>query len=100
MRALKTLVIGMAVLIFAGVVVLIIGIIDRSSELGDNNTVRLTGFGSVQFELPFGAVVQDTDIDDNRILLRIKLADGGSRLILLSVATGMQVGTVDLKTGP
>ena len=100
MRALKTLVIGMAVLIFAGVVVLIIGIIDRSSELGDNNTVRLTDFGSVQFELPFGAVVQDTDIDDNRILLRIKLPDGGSRLILLSVTTGMQVGTVDLKTGP
>ena len=39
----------------------------------------------------------DTDIDDDRILLRIKLPDGGSRLILLSVATGMQVGTVDLK---
>ena len=54
----------------------------------------------MQFELPFGAVVQDTDIDDNRILLRIKLPDGGSRLILLSVTTGMQVGTVDLKTGP
>ena len=100
MRALKTLVIGMAVLIFVGVVVLIIGIIDRSSELGDHNTARLKGFGSVQFELPFGAVVQDTDINDNRILLRIKLPDGGSRLILLSVTTGMQVGTVDLKTGP
>ena len=100
MRALKTLVIGMAVLIFAGVVLLIIGIIDRSSELGDNNTARLTSFGSVRFELPFGAVVQDTDIDDDRILLRIKLADGGSRLILFSVASGMQVGTVDLKTGP
>lgn len=100
MRALKTLVIGMAVLIFAGVVLLIIGIIDRSSELGDNNTAHLTSFGSVQFELPFGAVVQDTDIDDDRILLRIKLPDGGSRLILLSVTTGMQVGTVDLKTGP
>ena len=100
MRALKALVIGMAVLIFAGLVLLIFGIINRSNELGDNNTTRLAGFGSVQFELPFGAVVQDTDIDDNRILLRIKLPDGGSRLILLSVTTGMQVGTVDLKTGP
>jgi len=100
MRALKALVIGMAILIFAGLVLLIFGIINRSNELGDNNTTRLTGFGSVQFELPFGAVVQDTDIDDDRILLRIKLPDGGSRLILLSVTTGMQVGTVDLKTGP
>ena len=100
MRALKALVIGMAVLIFAGVVLLIFGIINRSNELGDNNTTRLTGFGSVHFELPFGAVVQDTDIDDDRILLRIKLPDGGSRLILLSVATGMQVGTVDLKPNP
>ena len=100
MGALKASVIGMAVLIFAGVVVLIFGIIERSGELGDNNTTRLTGFGSVQFELPFGAVVQDTDIDNDQILLRIKLPDGGSRLILLSVATGMQVGTIDLKTNP
>ena len=100
MGALKASVIGMAVLIFAGVVVLIFGIIERSGELGDNNTTRLTGFGSVQFELPFGAVVQDTDIDNDQILLRIKLPDGGSRLILLSVATGMQVGTIDLKTSP
>ena len=90
----------MAVLIFAGVVLLVIGIIDRSGELGDNNPARLTGFDSMQFKLPLGAVIQDTDIDDDRILLRIKLPDGGSRLILLSVATGMQVGSVDLKTGP
>ena len=54
----------------------------------------------MQFELPPGAIVQDTDIDGDRMLLRIKLPDGGSRLILMSVVTGMQVGTVDLQTGP
>ena len=99
MRALKTLVIGMAVLIFAGVVVLIIGIIDRSSELGDNNTVRLTGFGSVQFCYFWRSCAGYRHRRQSHPL-RIKLPDGGSQLILLSVTTGMQVGTVDLKTGP
>ena len=97
MRALKALVIGMAVLIFAGVVVLIVGLVEKAGELDGDPPQKAAGFEDARIALPTGATVEQTHLDGDRILVRLKLADGTSRLIVVSVATGKQTGTIDLK---
>ena len=97
MRALKTLVIGMAVLILAGVVVLIIGIVEKAgAEVAGEPPAEAAGFDA-WIALPTGATVEETHLDGDRILVRLKLADGTARLIVVSAATGKQTGTIDLK---
>ena len=97
MRALKALVIGMAVLIFAGVVVLIVGIVEKAGELDGDPSAKVAGFEDARIALPAGATIEETHLDGDRILVRLKLADGTPRLIVISAATGKQTGTIDLK---
>ena len=97
MRGLKTLVIGMAVLILAGVVVLIIGIVEKAGELDGEPPAEAAGFEEVRIALPTGATVEETHLDGDRILVRLKMVDGTARLIVVSAATGEQTGTIDLK---
>lgn len=97
MRALKALVVGMAVLIFAGVVVLIVGIVDKTGELDGESPPAAHRFGKTTIALPAGSAIRETRLDGNRILVRLTMADGTSRLIVISAATGKQVGTIDLK---
>ena len=100
MRALKALVIGMAVLIFAGVVVLIVGVIDKAGELDGEAPAPNAGFNTKSIALPPGATIQETRLDGQRILVRLVMADGTARLIVISTATGEQLGTIDLKASP
>jgi len=104
MRALKALVIGMAVLIFAGVVVLIVGIVDKAGELdgqagkpAHQAVVPAATFRDTEVDLPAGATIVDTRLEGNRILLRATLPDGTSRIILISATTGKRIGTIRLK---
>lgn len=97
MRALKTLVIGMAVLIFACVVILIVGIVEKAGEFDGEPPAEAAGFQAARIALPTGATVEETHLDGDRILVRLKLADGTARLIVVSAATGKQTGTIDLK---
>lgn len=100
MRALKALVIGMAVLIFAGVVVLIIGIVDKAGDLDGKTAAPAASFDPATIDLPAGATVQETRIDGDRIVIRLTLADGTARLLVISAATGKQTGVIDLKPSP
>ena len=100
MRALKALVIGMAVLIFAGVVVLIVGIVDKAGELDGQSPADAVVFDPQAIALPAGASVQETRIDGGRIVVRLALADGTARLLVISAATGKQTGIIDLKPAP
>ena len=100
MRALKALVIGMAVLIFVGVILLIVGIVDKAGELDGKTSVSESKFGATAISLPAGAAIEETRLDEQRILLRLALSDGTGRLIVISTATGEQIGTIDLKSSP
>lgn len=94
MRALKTLVIGMAVLIVAGIVVLVVTAIDRAGDGGGTSTAA---FSPATVSLPAGAEIVETRVGDGRIVLRLKLADGNARLVIIDAATGRLSGTVDLR---
>ena len=93
MRGLKALVIGMGILIIAGVVFLIYAIIEKAGEGGG---VGQSGIRS-EVILPAGAQVVETSIGDGVIMLRLRLADGSGRLVVVDPATGKPSGTIDLK---
>ena len=92
MRALKAMVIGMGVLIIVGVVFLIFAIVQKSGS----------GFGGKQtpvassVSLPAGAEVVETRVGDKRIVIRLRLADGSGRLIILDSGSGRLIGQTDL----
>lgn len=96
MRGLKAMVIGMGVLIIVGVIFLIYAIVQKSGdELGG-------GFGagkspvSSSVALPAGAEVVETAVGAERIVLRVRLADGSGRLVILDAGSGRLVGQTDL----
>lgn len=49
--------------------------------------------------LPQGASVDDIEVDGDRIVVRVELPDGGSRLLVIDARTGRSHGVVDLKAG-
>ena len=95
MRALKALVIGMGVLIVVGVVVLVYAIINRVGETGVPELMS----GQSQIELPAGAQIVETSIGGGRIVVRLSLADGSQRLLLIDADTGGRIGAINLKPG-
>jgi hypothetical protein len=94
MRALKALVIGMGVLIVAGIVVLVYAIVDKAGA------PETASFAPAEIVIPKGAAVAETALGDGRIALRLRLADGSGRLILIDAATGRVTGTMELKKQP
>tara|TARA_R110000868_G_scaffold100722_7_gene277145 strand:- start:2473 stop:2760 length:288 start_codon:yes stop_codon:yes gene_type:complete len=93
MRGLKALVIGMGVLIVAGVVFLIYAIIDKA---GEKTAAGRSGL-QAEVALPAGAEVVETSIGDGTIVLRLRLGDGSGRLLVIDPATGKSLGRIDLK---
>jgi hypothetical protein len=101
MRGLKALVIGMGVLIIVGVVFLLYAIIQKSGEdavLG-GMAGSIAGGPAVRSNvtLPAGAEVVETRLDAGVIVLRLRLADGSGRLVVIDRATGKAAGRIDLK---
>ena len=78
--------------IFAGVVVLIVGIVEKAGEL-DGEPRRKPRASRKRIALPTGAIVE-THLDGDRILVRLKLVMA-ARLIVVSAATGKQTGTIN-----
>jgi len=93
MQALKFLVIGMAVLIFAGLALVIVTIANRGGT-------ERPGFGDARVALPQGNAVVETAVSGDRIVLRLRGADGGQRLLLINAVTGTAIGTIELGITP
>ena len=92
MRGLKALVIGMGVLIVGGLIVLVVAAVQQAGNLSAPAAeVKTT------MDLPAGAEIAETVTGDGRIVLRLRLADGSARLIVLDAATGRLAATVDLR---
>ena len=107
MQALKILVAVMGLMIVAGFTVIAVTIFQRATApdteatVGPANAPVATGgaFGKVELALPAGASVVDSTIEDGRLLVRLRLADGATRLMILDLADGGLLGTVDLRPG-
>ena len=83
----------MGILIVVGVVFLIYAIIQKSSENGPFGAAMLQS----EVTLPVGAEVVETSIGDGKVVLRLRLADGSGRLVVIDPETGKILGKIELK---
>ncbi len=96
MQALKVLVIGMGVLIIVGFVVVVVTLASRLSGTGKS------GFGEVPVEVPEGCNVHETQVDGDRLLLRLDgpAARGCHQIVVVDLRAGKVQGRVRLLSGP
>ena len=86
MPALKALVIAMAVLIVAGLAVVVVEIATR---LGTGRPEPPAAApGTLRLAVPEGARIMETVLDGGRIALRLALPDGTARIAVYDLATG------------
>ncbi len=104
MRGLKALVIGMGILLVGGLVVLVVAAVQQAGNLSPApvpasapTSASAPVEAKTAVELPAGAEIVETRVGDGRIVLRLKLADGNGRLVVLDAATGRTAATVELK---
>ena len=103
MRALKALVIAMAVLIAAGLGVIVVALVERAGEPLSDSPKAAAGapaFGEVRVPVPAGARLVETTVAGDRLILRLRLADGAARIVVVDLATGRRLGTVRLVLAP
>jgi hypothetical protein len=104
MRWLKALVIGMGILIVVGTVVMAVMLARRSGPDGEaaGAAPAAANGGSAavvarrRIVLPAGARVVETVLDGDRVALRIALANGAERVVIIDIRTGRRLGTLDL----
>ena len=92
MRALKALVIGMGVLIVAGLATVVVTIANRTLDTDRPPT-------EAAFALPDGAAVLETALDGDRVALRLRLADGTTAIHVFDLATGRRVAVARIEEG-
>lgn len=113
MQALKALVIVLGVMIVAGIAVIGVTIYHRATNLVNSPVPRPAkpapepgfglgfgpGFGRVALDLPPGSRVVEMTAEGDRLILRLRLADGGRQILILDMATGKRLGTFELRDG-
>lgn len=92
LRVLKAVVIGLAVLIAVGLAVVVITIVNRLGGSGGGRGAR--DLGTITHAIPAGAEVAGMTADDGRLYLRLRLADGTTRIDVLDAATGRRIGVI------
>ena len=100
MRVLKALVVGMGVLIVAGLAVVAVTVAGRLAGPPEPAVEAVEAFGTARVAIPPGARIVETATGDGRMLLRLLLADGGTRILVIDLATGRPSGEIDLFEAP
>ncbi len=89
-RALVALVVGLGILIFAGLIVVAVTVASRISD-GDS-----PGFGQIALPLPEGCSIAEATAGEGRLLLRLEgLAERGcDQVIILDLESGRELGRI------
>ncbi len=120
MNALKTLVIGMGILIVAGIAVIAVTIVRRNADAPiaaqdkpavslaqsgvpeSRSGAPLASFGVRDIAVPVGSEIVSISAADGRIILELQDAEQVTRILLLDPATGAALGgwrLVESETG-
>ena len=118
MQALKSLVIGMGLLIVVGTILIVYGLIQRSSDpefsffglKGDDapttRTVQadadtiLRPFGDITVPLASGCRIEDMRPDDGQLFVRVGPEGSCARIIAIELSSGKVLGNVTFWTAP
>jgi hypothetical protein len=97
MRGLKVLVIVMGITILGVVAVLAATVVGRMSR-GTPTPPR--PIAAAPIEIPRGARIEALSTEANRLVVALALPDGNRRLIILDLASGKQIGAIELHPAP
>ena len=96
MRALKILVVVMGIMLVVGFAALILVIAGRVShrrpEAAANHPLATT-----PIEIPRGARVEAMTTASDRLILDLVLPDGDREILLIDLATGARLGTIEMR---
>ncbi len=97
MRGLRVLVVVMGVMIVIGTAVLIAGI---ASKMSHNQPAASAArpFATSAIDIPRGARIEAMTAAPNRLILDLALPDGERRLVVIDLATGARLGTIELRS--
>jgi hypothetical protein len=94
MRALKTLVVVMGIMLIGGFVALVAVIASRLSH-----TNSAPSFAAA-IDFPPGARIEAMTTGADRLVLAVVLPEGSRRLFVIDLTTGARLGIVELRTTP
>lgn len=106
MQALKALVIVLGVLILVAAGAIAVTIYKRSvhglaaSPPAAEKTEVHGAFGTKTIAIPAGAHVDDVATAQDRLVVRLRLADGNVRVLVLDIQTGDELGELDFAPAP
>lgn len=100
-RVLKAVVIGLGVLIVVGVVALVVGLFWRAAKMGEGGkpaaTVAAPAAPGGLVSLPRGSEIIEMAAAGDRVVLRLRLADGATRLVFVDPRAASVAGQLDLR---
>jgi Family of unknown function (DUF6476) len=99
LRALKIVVAVMGIMLVAGFAALILVIAGRMSHRGLGASVDRP-FTATAVEIPRGARIEAMTTAANRLILDLVLPDGKHQLVVLDLASGVRLGTIELHPAP
>ncbi len=101
MRSLKALVAFMGLLIVVGLGILAYGIYVKFGDMAEREAAGSGEIwsGDVRVSIPAGGRVEETLVDDGRLVVRVALPGGAQRLIVFDLATGAQIGAINIESG-
>lgn len=101
-RKLKGLVIGLGILIVLGLGAVAVGVVRTIGDLGRSGPpaggagAAPGRFDTSHIALPPGARLIDVAAAGDRVLLRLGLADGTARIVVVDLNSGARLGTIEL----
>ena len=99
MRALKILVVVMGVMLVVGFAALAAVIAGRVSRGGPAATA-VHGFVAPPIDIPRGAHIEAMTAAPDRLILALALPEGGRQLVVIDLANGVRLGTIELHAVP
>lgn len=99
MRGVMILAIVMGVMLVVGIVVLVAVIIGRVEHPAAPPSAAHP-YAAAPIDIPRGARVAAMKIAANRLILALTLPQGGQEIIVLDLATGARLGTIELRAAP
>jgi hypothetical protein len=94
MRALKTLVVVMGIMLIGGFAALVAVIAGRLSHYSPPRSF------ATAIDIPPGARIEAMAAGVDRLVLDIILPEGGRQLLVIDLTTGARLGIVELRTIP
>ena len=99
MRALKILVVVMGVMLVVGFAALVALVAGRVSRGGPAGTAAHR-FAASPIDIPRGARIEAMTTGSDRLILALELPDGRRQLVVIDLATGVRLGTIELHQVP